>query len=187
MQPLQHLPFFVITGGPGSGKTTLLAELARRGQYCVSEDARTLIQEQAAANGDALPWRNAPRYAELLMERSIASWDRLAAQAVPSPVYFDRGIGDAITCAELIGHTLPTALLAQARARRYANPVFVAPWWPEIYVTDPERWQGREEAERTQHAIEITYRELGYDLVTLPLATPQARADFVLLHTSSHR
>src|SRR5258708_6909424 len=88
-------PFYVITGGPGSGKTTVLAELGRRGHICIPEDARALIQEQVAGTGSALPWSDAPRFAELLMQRSISTWNRFASAPPAASVYFDRGIGDA--------------------------------------------------------------------------------------------
>ena len=188
--------FFVITGGPGSGKTTLLAELARRGHVCVPEDARALIQEQVASGGDAVPWANAIRYAELLLRRSICTWRTAlttwqakllphaahgpVAHFLEQPVYFDRGVGDTLTCAELIGHALPDHLITQAQACRYRNPVFLAPWWPEIYITDTERRQSELEAERTQHAIAGTYASLGYTVLTLPLTGPVERAEFVL-------
>jgi predicted ATPase len=176
---------YVITGGPGSGKTTLLAELSRRGYTCIPEDARALIQEQAARDGDALPWRDAPRFAELLMLRSIATWRALAAQFPDTPVYCDRGVGDAITCADLVGHTFSAELLQLAKACTYRNPVFLAPWWPEIYATDTERRQSAEEAERTEHAVAKTYTDLGYRIVRLPLTSPAERADFILSHTSA--
>jgi predicted ATPase len=180
-------PFYVITGGPGSGKTTVLAELGRRGHPCIPEDARAVIQEQVASGGQALPWQDAPRFAELLMERSIATyreqaalWHAQPANNAQPPVFFDRGIGDAFTCADLIGHTLPATLAKQAKRYRYRDPVFLAPWWSEIYTTDSERRQGREEAERTEHAVTKTYIELGYRIVRLPLTTPAERADFIL-------
>ena len=117
---MTELPFYVITGGPGSGKTTVLAELGRRGHPCISEDARAVIQEQVASGGRALPWEDAPRFAELLLERSIATYQEQAAlwrtQNAQAAIYFDRGIGDAFTCADLIGHTLPAALVGRRSA-----------------------------------------------------------------------
>jgi predicted ATPase len=182
-QPISP-PFYVITGGPGSGKTTLLAELARYGHLCVPEDARAIIQEQVASGGSAVPWADAPRFAELLMQRSILTWNEQAAKTSHFPIYFDRGVGDAFTCADLIGCALPADLREQARACRYRDPVFLAPWWPEIYSIDMERRQTTEEAERTEQAVVKTYTELGYRIVRLPLASPAERADFVLRHSA---
>ena len=65
---------FIVTGGPGAGKTTLLLELERRGFHVSHEVARQIIQEQVAANGDALPWADTRRYTELMLERSIAAY-----------------------------------------------------------------------------------------------------------------
>jgi predicted ATPase len=186
---MTELPFYVITGGPGSGKTTVLAELGRRGHPCISEDARAVIQEQVASGGRALPWEDAPRFAELLLERSIATYQEQAAlwrtQNAQAAIYFDRGIGDAFTCADLIGHTLPAALVEEAKRYRYRAPVFLAPWWPEIYITDSERRQGREEAERTEHAVTRTYIELGYRIVKLPLISPVERTNFILSRSAA--
>lgn len=176
-------PFYVVTGGPGTGKTTLLAELARRGHACVPEDARAVIQEQIAGKGLALPWSDAPSFAELLMQRSISTWHRFASARPAAPVYFDRGVGDAFTCAGIVGHTLPAHLREQAGACHYRNPVFLTPWWPAIYTTDTERRQTIEEAERTEHAVVKTYTDLGYEIMRLPLANPVERADFILRYS----
>lgn len=178
-------PFYVITGGPGSGKTTVLVELARRGNICVPEDARAVIQEQIAVGGRAVPWADAPAFAELLMQRSVSTWNRFAAVLPTAPIYFDRGVGDAFTCADLIGYTLSGNLCEQAMRCRYREPVFVAPWWPEIYMTDEERRQSREEAEHTEHAVVKTYTELGYRIVRLALVSVNERADFILRHSTA--
>jgi predicted ATPase len=79
----------------------------------------------------------------------------------------------------------PLLCVKKRRSCLYRNPVFLAPWWPEIYLTDTERRQSREEAERTEHAVVQTYTELGYRIVRLPLASPAARADFVLSHSAT--
>ena len=176
-------PFYVITGGPGSGKTTVLAELARLGHSSIPEDARAVIQEQIVSGGNAVPWLEASRFADLLMERSIATYREQAAKNLQAPVYFDRGVGDAFTCAGLVGHTLSTHLQEQASACRYRNPIFLAPYWPAIYTTDAERRQTIEEAERTEHAIVHTYKDLGYEIVRLPLVSAAERADFILHHS----
>lgn len=52
-------------------------------------------------------------------------------------------------------------------------------------MTDQERRQSREEAERTEHAIVKTYTELGYRIVRLPLASVVDRADFLLRESAA--
>lgn len=47
---------FVITGGPGSGKSTLIDELAKHGIRGMPEAGRSIIQDQVAIGGEALPW-----------------------------------------------------------------------------------------------------------------------------------
>jgi predicted ATPase len=79
---------------------------------------------------------------------------------------------------------LSAELCRRGSVCRYRNPVFLAPWWPDIYTTDTERRQTTEEAERTEHAIVKTYTELGYEIVRLPLASPQERADFIRCHSA---
>ncbi|MGH9666117.1 MAG: AAA family ATPase, partial [Bryobacteraceae bacterium] len=63
---------------------------------------------------------------------------------------------------------------------RYAQPVFLAPPWEEIYETDSERKQDFAEAERTYHLLADVYREYGYETVELPTLTPFQRAQFIL-------
>ncbi|MFR7812382.1 MAG: AAA family ATPase, partial [Butyricimonas faecihominis] len=68
--------FFVITGGPGVGKTTLLEALAKQGFPYVPEVAREIIREQTSRNGDALPWANIPAYTQLMLSRSVESFEQ---------------------------------------------------------------------------------------------------------------
>ena len=84
--------FFVVTGGPGAGKTSLITELARRGFHTIPESGRTIIREEMASGGDALPWGNRTAYAEGMLERDLRAYS--AAQALSGAVIFDRGIPD---------------------------------------------------------------------------------------------
>jgi len=84
--------FFVVTGSPGAGKTSLITELARRGLHTIPESGRTIIREEMARGGDALPWADRMAYAERMLERDLRAHS--AAQALSGPVIFDRGIPD---------------------------------------------------------------------------------------------
>jgi predicted ATPase len=168
---------YVITGGPGSGKTTLLTELSRRGYRPVPEVARLVIQEQLQTGGTAVPWSDTRRYAEIMLERSIATF--LESAAIPQTSFCDRGIPDTLCYMRLIGlGDLKAA--AASRSYRYARTVFVAPPWRAIYVTDTERKQTFAEAIRTCDLMVRVYEELGYQVVELPLCSTEDRADLVL-------
>jgi len=69
-----------------------------------------------------------------------------------------------------------------AQAHRYHRRVFLAPPWPEIYVTDPERRHGFDQAIAEYRRLLVVYPALGYEVIVLPKVNVAARADFVL-HT----
>ncbi|PZQ53569.1 MAG: ATPase, partial [Novosphingobium pentaromativorans] len=68
--------------------------------------------------------------------------------------------------------------------RSYAEQVFIAPPWPAIFAQDAERKQSLKEAEDTYQAMVEVYSDLQYKLVSLPLATIEERAQFVLSRIS---
>src|ERR1700760_2492162 len=95
--------FFIITGGPGVGKTTLLQELQKRSFTCIPEVARQIIKEEADTSGDALPWKNKELYLQKMFDRSVESYLSVNVNA-NSMIFFDRGIPDSLTYAEIIGY-----------------------------------------------------------------------------------
>jgi predicted ATPase len=172
----------VITGGPGTGKTTLLEELEQQGFRCSHEVARQIIQEQVAANGDALPWANTLRYTERMLAGSIAAF----RENTPSPeiVFMDRGIPDVACYARLIGLPFFDGLKTACQTYRYNKIVFLAPPWKEIYATDSERKQTYAEAVATYEKMAEVYREYGYRSIELPKISPRQRAEFVRAYLS---
>ena len=86
------MPRFVITGGPGAGKTTLLAKLSALGYATVEESARAVIAERLARGVSARP--APPDFAREILRRDIAKY--LAAPPTDEPVFFDRGVIEAL-------------------------------------------------------------------------------------------
>lgn len=170
--------FHVITGGPGSGKTSLIEALALRGFARTVEAGRAIIQEQVAIDGPALPWRDPSAFSELMLSWEMRSY-RLA-EAMPGPVFFDRGVTDLIGYLTLVGRPVPAHIARAAERFRYNRRVFVAPPWPAIFTQDAERKQTLEEAVRTCEAVMKAYTSQGYDLVSLPLVSVEERVRFIL-------
>lgn len=171
-------PRIVLTGGPGSGKTTLIHALAGRGFAVEPEAGRAVIQAQQAVGGDALPWADRARFAEAMLDSDIAAHAR--HEGATEPVFFDRGIPDVVGYLDLCGLPVPARLDKAAWTLRYRTTVFIAPFWPGIFVQDAERRQDPDEARRTYEAMARVYPAHGYDLVELPLADVEARVAFVL-------
>ena len=169
--------FVVISGCSSGGKSTLLAELGRRGHATVEEPGRRIVREELAGEGSALPWVNGAAFARRAIGLAVA--DRRAAADRPAGwVFFDRGLVDAAAALQHL--TGEPTLDALRQAHRYHRRVFLAPPWPEIYVTDPERRHGFDAAIAEYHRLLVVYPSLGYEVILLPKVSVAARADFVL-------
>lgn len=177
---MKHL--HVITGGPGAGKTSLIAALAREGLHHMPEAGRAIIREQVGIAGRALPWGDRKAFATRMLARDMASYRNAAS--LSGPVIFDRGIPDVIGYLRLCGIPVPASTRRAAERCRYAQQVFIAPPWPAIFERDAERKQSLREAEDTYQAMVEVYSDLQYMLVSLPLASIEERARFVLSHIS---
>ncbi len=174
-----HTNLFVITGGPGVGKTTLIRELSNAGFTVVEEDARKIIQAQMLADGDALPWKNKALYAKLMLEASVRSYQSIKDKQPSKPVFFDRGILDAICYMNMENIPIPSAMKAMGLAHPYAPKVFILPPWKEIYQTDNERKQTWEEAGFTFEKMKETYLDYGYEVIEVPKTDVKTRRRFI--------
>ncbi|WP_207515703.1 AAA family ATPase [Longitalea luteola] len=174
---------YIISGGPGSGKTALLQALSNHGLTCMPEAGRSIIQDQLAIGGTALPWQNPPAFAELMLCWDMRSYRE--AQLMQGPILFDRGIPDVMGYLLLNKLPVPPHIEKAAHSFRYNQLVFLAPPWPEIYTQDTERKQSLQEAIATFHAMSELYAKLGYEIILLPLVTVAERVQFVLNKISS--
>ncbi len=168
----------LISGCSGGGKSTLLAELAARGFSVVEEPGRRIVRQELESNGNALPWTDMAAFARRAI--AMATKDHAAAASQPGWTFFDRGLVDAVSgLHHATGEPLPTALIA---ANRYHPRVFLAPPWPEIFATDPERRHGLDDAVAEYDRLAMLLPTLGYEAVVLPRAPVRDRADFILQH-----
>ena len=171
--------FYVITGGPGAGKTTLINALQEKGITCIQEVARDIIKEQVKMNGEALPWKNTSLYTRLMHHRSVETY-KLAAKNNNGLVFFDRGIPDTLSYAQLIQEEITTEMNADALNYRYNTTVFMLPPWQGIYQTDSERKQTWQEAVQTYEMLKYTYKKYQYEITEIPEATVEGRLSIIL-------
>ena len=132
---------FVITGGPGSGKSTLIAALRTSGFSVAEESGRGIIRDEVASGGRALPWDDRQLFAERMLALDIELYETLSGSS--GPVFFDRGIPDVAGYLRLSGLPISDTVARSVERYRYNRLVFLAPYWPEIYVQDGERKQSR--------------------------------------------
>ncbi|MGN6792909.1 MAG: AAA family ATPase [Streptosporangiaceae bacterium] len=171
--------FTIITGGPGTGKTSLIAELRRRGFAGTVEAARAIIVDQTLIGGRALQGADTALFAELMLAWEMRSY-RMAEREPAAATFFDRGIPELTGYYRMLSMPVPAYVTAAARAFRYRPRVFLAPAWRAIYTTDTERTQDFADAVTGSDGARAVYEEYGYEVIGLPLASVEERADFVL-------
>ena len=166
----------VFAGGPGSGKTTLLDALQVRGYAVAADSARCIIRDRKSRS---LPPRPPAReFAETVLRADIRQYREL--ESGPGPVFFERGIVDALCVLHETGAMPERELEALLSAYPYDPRVFVFPPWEAIYVTDAERDQTFAEAQGVHRAACAWYRRCGYEIVEVPRVDVERRCAFVL-------
>lgn len=160
----------------GAGKTTLVQGLARRGLTVVPEPARIVIAEQRATGGRGTSDQDPRLFIDLMLELACRTFDE---QRGHEPVIFDRGLPDLIVHSEISGID-PAPAIEACRARRYADTVFLAAGWPEIYTTDEERTMTYEQAAAFGERVREVYEQFGYTIAELPRAPVEDREAFVM-------
>lgn len=170
--------FYVISGGPGSGKTSLLDALESEGFCRTQEAGRSIIQQQVAIGGRALPWGDRLQFAELMLNWETRSYQM--AQATTGLVFFDRGVPDVAGYLRLENIAIPSHVRKAVELFRYNQTVFMAPPWPEIYRQDRERKQDFAEAVRTYECLRATYESQDYRVQEIPCTSIEERVRFIL-------
>jgi predicted ATPase len=168
--------FIVISGCSGGGKSTLLGELARRGYATVEEPGRRIVREELLGDGSSLPWANGTAFARRAISLALADYTTASRKA--GWIFFDRGLIDAAAALQRL--TGEATLIEFGQSHRYYQRMFMAPPWPEIYLTDAERRHSLDTAIIEYTHLLNVYPLLGYEVTILPKLGVPERADFVL-------
>lgn len=168
----------VLAGGPSSGKTTLINALVEKGFICYPEISRAIIKEAQEQGIDQLFLEQPLLFSEMLLQGRIKQHQE-AHEEEANVVFLDRGIPDVLAYMHYIGDSYPKNFSDACENHRY-HKVFLLPPWKEIYVSDAERYESYEQAVLIHEHLEETYRNFGYDLVTIPKDTVENRVNFLL-------
>lgn len=169
--------WYAITGGNASGKTTLITILAKRGYNVVHESARMLI-DQAVARGitSAELRTDEAKFQEDVMRLKA----ELERQTDPQQLtFFDRGMHDTLAYDRYYGYPQQDWVKELIAKSRYKK-VFILDTLPQ-YEADYSRIEDAEFAKKIAEFQYQAYADYGMEPIRVPvLATPEARADFVL-------
>jgi predicted ATPase len=164
----------VITGAPCCGKTTLIDQLAGQGFRTVPEVARQYFEKELA-RGRAIGEIRKDRAAmtRRLTEMTLRIEAGLRADEF---LFLDRGLPDALAFFRVAGLN-PNAILSACFHHRYAS-VFVLDRLPA--EKDGVRLDGDATRDLLGAWHARDYGALGYDVVRVPVLTPEERLAFVL-------
>lgn len=165
---------YVITGGPGIGKTTTLLELQRWGYETVPEAARTIIEEEQQKEDGTFPWTDLYGFQEKVVARQLA----LERAVKKFPVFCDRGLFDNIGYCRQGQINLPPLLEEHLSRSRYTKIFILEPL--ANYQQDAQRREEPATARAVHNLIEQAYRDLGYEVISIPELLPRPRTELIL-------
>lgn len=168
---------YIITGGPGFGKTSIIHRLEELGHEVCHENSREVIKEQLDNGGNILPWVDVVKFTEVIVEKRIHAYFDIP---VGKPVFFDRGIPDALAFLYRSELEVNDKLQSAARNHKYYPVVFVTPPWHTIFKNDNERRETFAESSLIHTFITKTYADLGYKLIDIPPGDIDERVQFIL-------
>ena len=164
----------VITGASSSGKTTLIELLCEKGLKTFPEAGRQYF-ERELAKGRTIDEIRKDRAA---MTRQIYDlWLELNdGLQVAEVTFLDRGLPDALSFYRFAGMN-PNDILPDCFQYRYAS-VFLLDRLP--YQQDGIRGGDDESAAYFHSWMNRDYRALGYEVVRVPVLSPEERLAFIL-------
>ncbi|MCK0159370.1 AAA family ATPase [Allomuricauda sp. F6463D] len=175
----------VITGAPGTGKTSIVNGLERKGFHCFHEiiremtsEAKQVGQSEEYISNPLVFVDDAMQFNKDLLEGRTSHYRE--SLNLDTPIcFFDRGIPDVLAYMDFFGQSYDQHFTSHCENHRY-DAVFIVPPWQEIYVSDNERMETFEEAERIHLALQKTYTQFGYDPIEVPKDAVLNRIDFIL-------
>lgn len=170
----------VITGAPCSGKTSVLQELEKRGFRFVPEAARVYIEEQISKGRSLQDIRaNEGEFQIGLVGIKAHIEDNLPINEI---IFLDRALPDSITYYRAAGLD-PSSLTTTCHHYRYRN-IFIFDRLPLVY--DYARIEDESTVDFLDRQLEEDYRNLGYDVIRVPVMSVSERSEFIINKITEH-
>tara|TARA_Y100000310_G_C20669399_1_gene809390 strand:+ start:116 stop:631 length:516 start_codon:yes stop_codon:yes gene_type:complete len=164
---------YVLTGSAFSGKTTLI-NLLHQDNFPVCPEACTILIQEAQETGGAVPWEDLPAVLDILLDKQL----KLEKQVDQCQVAFlDRGVPDLFAYFKLINKSPPQKFV-EAFKHPYEK-VFLLETLPG-YKKDEIRREDPETVKKLRGLHEECYRELGYDVILVPVMPKLERKNYIL-------
>lgn len=173
---------YIITGGPGVGKTSIISYLAEQGYATVKEAAQDVIKV-GLSRGIKEPWleQNFQNDISFLFDQRQS----VAVKSASPIIFFDRGPIDSMSYMLLFNAERKDGVIKSAQ---YALNVPL--YETTIFLIDDLGFCQKDEIRNESHneSIQISrrikqdYLDLGFNIVHVPVATVQKRAEFILKH-----
>jgi len=158
---------FIITGAPGAGKTAIIRQLELDG-FSVVEEAATDVIAAAQARGTVQPWTH-PSFIDVVAKLQRDRQIRASCQ-LDEVQFHDRCVVCTAALAVYLGHAFSPFLARELeRVKKeaiYQNRVFFIRNLGFITPTEARRITF-EETVRFEKIHEETYREFGFELVSV--------------------
>ena len=170
---------FIITGAPGAGKTAIIRQLELEG-FSVVEEAATDVIAAAQAQGNVQPWME-PSFTDMVA--SLQKDRQIRAARQPDEIQFhDRCVVCTAALAVYLGYPCSLFLAGELeRIRRdaiYQSRVFFIRNLGFVAPTEARRISF-EETVRFEKIHEETYRDFGFELVSVEPGSLAERVNMI--------
>jgi predicted ATPase len=145
------------------------------GYYTVQEVARYVIDEQLEQKGGVLPWVNKEAFEQRVLATQL-DWEKSIPQGIDA--ILDRGLPDIVAYYKEDGSNVPEQYLKPAREANYRKVFLLEPL--PVYKNDNSRREDPEKAKRLHELIINTYKELNYELISIPAIGAEERKNLIL-------
>jgi predicted ATPase len=170
---------FIITGAPGAGKTAIIRQLELEG-FSVVEEAATDVIAALHAQGSVQPWTD-PSFIDVIA--TLQRDRQMRASCQPDEVQFhDRCVVCTAALAVWLGYRFSPFLAGELQRVTndaiYESRVFFIRNLGFVTPSDARRIS-LEDTVRFEKVHEQTYRELGFDLISVEPASLRERVGVI--------